>query len=202
MDNNNLLMIIDGFQYETIDLIKNYNYKENIILLSMDIKKKIDKILEQSHDIYYGYQNLLLQLLCGISDGLFNKYGPDNKKIYWNNNSMEKIYCNSLTSCYSLVKNLENIIKNHQWIPHHIIYSHWLFFNTVGYNLDKAILLYFQSQLNIPYDNKFNDINNTATNSQLLHINYFNYLFIFLTVLIFLTGNKILYWYWINNLIY
>ena len=67
MDNNNLLMIIDGFHYETILLIKNYDYSKDINILSTEIKKKIDKVLSFFYDKFYGYEFLFLKLLCGIS---------------------------------------------------------------------------------------------------------------------------------------
>jgi hypothetical protein len=174
---NNLLMVIDGFHYDIILLIKRYDYTKEITLLSIEIKKKIDNLLNQFHDQYYGYQNLFLRLLCAFSDGLFNKYGQEDKKILWNYNSMEKTYCQTMTGAYGLLKNLENIINNHQWLPPHIIYSHWLFFNGLNYNLDNEMILYFHSQLNIE-KNKVNiNLNKAVNNSKLLKINFINFYF-------------------------
>lgn len=202
MDNKSFsLMMMDEFHYKIINQIKGYNYTKDLNILMIELKTQIHDLMTIFNEQYYSFQSVFLQLMCGFVDALFNIHGPNDKKLFWNMNSMEKVYCQTVTSGYTLLENFNEIVYKNQWLPLHIIYSYWLFFNAINISLEKNHINYLQNQLNIKQDKFIYTPIKKPSYHHILKINGLNYILLLGIIYLILTGNKILYWHWINDIL-
>ena len=201
----NDFMILDKCHYQLIKTIKSYNYSENnLMALQSKLKSIIDDAVQILNPMEYNNDyKQITYILVAFCDNLFIIYGPQEIKNLWQQSSMEKVYFNTVTSSYIFYKELSKIIENNTNIPQFLIYSYYLFFESLGQNNEfyKPIIgKFFKENLRKPNINNIKEpINYSYFYYNFFKINLFNLLFIVVFFMIIILGNRYLYWKWLMN---
>jgi hypothetical protein len=202
------MMIIDEGHFLIKQTIKDFTYNDLSSLLNLQnqLKDIVDNLVKNLNIMEYNNNfKKITYILTSFCDNLFLIYGPSESYFWWCQNSMEKNYFNSLTSGYIFRQDIDNYIKNQENLPEFLVYSYWLFFESLNnnnlYNYQLKDFFWNNIKKNIikkiPIDNPL-FINKNFIQ---LKINFFNYLMFLVAIIIILIINKKIYWYWINKII-
>lgn len=214
------MMIIDEGHFNMVQLIKDFIYENNLsnlLILQHQLKNIIDNVVVQLNIMEYNSNfKKITYILTSFCDNLFILHGPSEYHNLWNQNSMEKNYFNTVTSGYIFYQDIIHFIGNEQsingnenivnngLIPDFIIYSYWLFFESLNNNnefYNEKIKNFFLDNIKKNISTKKNITNETFINKNYnqVKINFFNYLIFLMGLILILMVNKKLFWYFINQ---
>ena len=186
--------------------MKTYDYSEDIKVLQDSLKSIIDQAINEINPMEYNnYYKNFMYILVAFCDNLFIIHGPQEFHKLWLSLSMEKIYFNTMTSSYIFYQELLKIIESNKNTPEFMIYSYYLFFESLGSNhqfYTPMIKKFFQENIKKFQTKVLKDIKlNNYFHHSFLKINLFNLIFLLIFFIIIIFGNRYLYWQWLMNTI-